>query len=84
MVWQDPVIALCVLVFTLTTLPMIRQHITPPLSTSVPMVIGAVILALVYITLALWFSVVIELAAAAGWLVLTLRGLQRRQTSAIL
>lgn len=48
------------------------------------MVIGAVTLALVYITLALWVSMVIELAASAGWAVLMWRGLRTDETSAIL
>ncbi len=48
------------------------------------MVIGAITLGVVYITLALWVSMVIELAASAGWVVLMWRGLQDRQTSAIL
>jgi hypothetical protein len=83
-VWQDPVIAATVLVFTLTVIPMIRANFTPPLMTSLPMVAGALTLTLAYVTLALWFSAVVELAAGALWAVLLLRGLQERKLSATL
>lgn len=71
--WQDYAIALVVLVFTLTTIPMIKAKIKLPLWTTVPMVLGALILIIAYATLGLWFSVIVESLALIGWTILLYR-----------
>jgi hypothetical protein len=63
---------------------MIRQKITPPLMTSVPMVVGAVILTVVYVTLSLWYSAAVETTAIILWGKLMEQGLRNRASAAIL
>lgn len=75
MIWQDLVVALCVVVFTLTTLPMLRHRVRVPLMTSVPMVVGALVLTVVYLTLGLWWSAGVEIVAATMWAALVRVGL---------
>lgn len=74
--WQDSAIAIAVFVITLTAVPMIRQDVTPPLSTSVPLIGGALVLVVTYATLGLWLSFVVEVLAIALWAVLLVRGIR--------
>lgn len=76
--WQDYAIAVVVLVFTLTTIPMIRARLALPLWTTLPMVVGALILTIAYATLGLWFSVGVESLAVVGWAILFYRSLFKR------
>ena len=71
--WQDYAIAIVVLVFTLTTVPIIRDAIRLPPGTTIPMVIGAAILVVAYATLGLWYSVAVETLALMGWTILLMR-----------
>lgn len=75
MQWQDPAIALAIFVITLTAIPMIRQNMTPPLTTSAPLVIGASVLVIAYASLGLWWSVLVEALAIVLWMILLARGL---------
>ena len=67
MIWQDPVIALVVFGFTLTTIPIIVHDVKLPLWTAAPMFVGSIILAVCYVTLGLWTSVLVEALAAVLW-----------------
>lgn len=71
--WQDYVIAVVLIAFTLTTIPMIRSRVRLPLATTLTMVIGAATLAVVYISLGLWTSVVVEVLSLLGWAILLAR-----------
>lgn len=75
--WQDYAIAIVVLVFTLTTIPMIRSQVKLPLLTTLPMVIGAAILIVTYATLSLWASVLVESGTLIAWLILLNRTFKR-------
>jgi hypothetical protein len=75
-IWQDVVIFVTVLVFTLTTLPMILRGVTPPLLTSIPMVVGSVVLGLVYLSLSLPLSMGVEGLSVTLWSILLGRGLR--------
>jgi hypothetical protein len=66
-VWQDYVIASVIVMFALTTLPLIKNRIRVPLWTAIPMVVGSVILAITYVSLDLWFSLTIEIVCAILW-----------------
>lgn len=76
--WQDYVIALVVLAFTLTTWPMIRSDVRLPRLTTFPMVVGGLVLILAYATLGLWVSVTIEVISLVGWTILLYRSLHAR------
>lgn len=65
--WQDYVIASVVFLFTLSVWPMVRQKTIIPYSTSILMTVGAGILAFVYITMSLWFSLAVEVLATVLW-----------------
>jgi hypothetical protein len=78
MAWQDGVIATVIVVFTLTTIPMILREVTPPLLTSAPMVVGSVVLSLVYITLGLPLAMAVEWLSVTLWGILMIRRLYRR------
>lgn len=71
--WQDFVIATVVMMFTLTTIPMILRSISLPMWTTVPMVIGSAALTVTYATLGLWLSVLIEFVALLLWAILLKR-----------
>ena len=71
--WQDYSITIVVLVFNLTIIPMIRSEVALPLWTTLPMTVGAAVLAATYATLGLWFSVGIETMAFLGWAILLQR-----------
>lgn len=75
MIWQDIVIGLVVLVFTLTAIPLLRSGVRIPLLTAMPMVLGSCLLVVCYITLGLWVSVVIELFASVLWAMILRRSL---------
>jgi hypothetical protein len=77
--WQDYLIALVVMVFTLSVIPMITQKNTPPIATALAMSVGALILAIVYATLGLWFSLAVETLATILWGILLWRGYVARQ-----
>lgn len=77
MSWQDLVIAVVIIAFTLTTVPMIRGNFIPPLMTSGPLTIGAAVLVVTYLTLQLWFSAFVETSAVILWGILMRRGLNR-------
>lgn len=72
--WQDPVIAVVVLVFSLTVVPLIRARIKVPLWTSIPMIIGCAVLAVTYSTLGLWYSVSVEVLGTSLWITCLVRG----------
>jgi uncharacterized membrane protein YhfC len=65
--WQDYVIAGVVLLFTLSVWPMVKARTPVPYSTSVLMTAGAATLAVVYVTMGLWFSLMVELVATLLW-----------------
>lgn len=71
----DLLIAAVVLMFTLTTLPMIRARVKLPLLTTVPMVVGSAVLVVCYLTLGLWFAFAVELLSLALWFVLLRRSI---------
>lgn len=71
--WQDYVIAVVLIAFTLTTIPMIRSGVRLPLGTTLTMVIGAATLAFVYVSLGLWTSVIVEVLSLLGWVILLAR-----------
>jgi hypothetical protein len=75
--WQDYVIAVVLIAFTLTTIPMIRSKVRLPLATTLTMVVGAAALALTYVTLGLWLSVAVETVALLGWAILLVRTFKR-------
>lgn len=80
--WQDYVIAAVIVVFSLTTLPLIVKRVKMPLWTAVPMVLGSITLALVYTTLGLWFSLGVEIACAILWstiLFISIKGIERHE-----
>jgi hypothetical protein len=72
-VWQDYAIAAVVMVFTLTTVPMIIRGTTLPRLTTWPMVLGSAVLAATYVTMGLWLSVLIETVSLTGWAILLAR-----------
>lgn len=72
-IWQDIVIAVIVLVFAWTTIPMILQNTILPKSTTLPMTAGTAILAGTYATLELWYSFGVEMVATSLWLILLYR-----------
>lgn len=69
----DAAIAITVFVFALTIIPMVAAGTVVPAWTSVPMVIGAIVLAVAYISLGLWFSVAVEAVSAVLWAVIARR-----------
>jgi hypothetical protein len=71
----DIIIALCIVTFTATCVPMIRARTKLPLATTVPMVVAAAVLTGCYALLGLWLSVAIETLATVGWLILLRRSL---------
>ncbi len=75
MIWQDPVIAFVVLLFTLTTIPMIRAGIRLPALTTLPMVLGGIVLLGCYATLGLWLGVAVQALAVVLWSILLRRSL---------
>jgi hypothetical protein len=66
-IWQDAVIAGVVTMFTTTIIPLIRSGVPLPRLTTVPMVVGSIILSVVYVTMSLWLSLTIEAAQTLGW-----------------
>lgn len=74
MLWQDLVAGTVVLVFALTTIPMIVERVPIPLWTSAPMTVGCAALAATFATLGLWYTVSVEMLGFALWSVLLLRG----------
>lgn len=70
LMWQDYVIAIVVLVFNLTTVPMIRARVVLPWLTVLPMCIGAGLLMLVYASMDLWFAEATEFVAIMLWTML--------------
>lgn len=78
MIWQDAVIGTVVMVFTLTTIPLIRSGVHLPLLTAVPMVVGSTLLVGCYLTLGIWLSAVIEVFAVLLWSFLLKRALAGR------
>lgn len=75
MPWEDATIALVVLMFSLTIIPMITSGTVVPVWTSIPMVVGAAALVVAYISLGLWFSVAVEAASVALWAILARRSI---------
>lgn len=65
--WQDYVIAAVVAMFALTTIPLIRNQVRVPKLTSYPMHLGSIVLAVVYITLDLTYSLLVELVCVTLW-----------------
>lgn len=68
--WEDYAIAIVVMVFNLTTLPLIMHRTKVPILTSLPMMLGATVLVICYVSLDLWFSVFVELFAVVAWAVI--------------
>jgi hypothetical protein len=66
-IWQDVVIAGVVTMFTATIIPLIRSGVPLPKWTTIPMTVGSLVLAGVYITMSLWLSLGIEVAQTFGW-----------------
>jgi hypothetical protein len=75
-VWQDYAIAIVVMVFTLTTIPMIRSNAMLPVGTSLPMILGGIVLVVAYSTLGLWLSLCVEIISCALWTILLMRKLR--------
>lgn len=71
--WQDYVIAAVIVMFTLTTVPLIRNKVDVPLATSIPMAVGSFILAVTYVTMNLWLSEGVEIVSFILWLVVVWR-----------
>lgn len=74
--WQDYVIALTVMAFTLTTIPMIVNKVKLPLWTTAPMVTGSVALGATYVTMGLWLGALTELIALILWANLLKKGVR--------
>lgn len=74
--WQDYAITATVLIFNLTTIPMIMRNVKLPPWTSIPMFLGACVLVATYCTLALWWSMAIEVTAIFAWSILLRRSLR--------
>lgn len=74
--WQDYVIAGTVLMFTLTTIPMIAKNVELPPLTTTPMFLGSIALAFCYASLSLWFSFGVELVSMWLWSILFRRSVR--------
>lgn len=76
--WQDYLIAAVIVMFTLTTIPLIRHRIRIPLTTCGPFVAGSLLLCVAYLTLDLWLSLGIEVVSASLWSIILARALRSR------
>ena len=70
MTWQDVVIALSYVCFSLALIPSIKSKDKPALKTSLTTATLNVIVALTQMTLGLWFSALAGLAVASLWFLL--------------
>jgi hypothetical protein len=69
----DVAISIVVFVFALTIIPMIVAGTVVPVWTSIPMVAGAIVLTIAYISLGLWLSVAVEAISAVLWAIIARR-----------
>lgn len=78
--WQDIIIMICVFGLGLSLIPTIRGGHKPSLKTCVSSAILVVGLAITFITMKLWLSVMAEMVSAVAWVILAVqkRKLQRR------
>lgn len=68
MIWQDVVIMLASIVFAVSLIPMVlRKHGMPPLTTSIPTVIGLLAITFCFATLGLTLSMMITFVTALAW-----------------
>ncbi len=73
MIWQDFVLAVCSLTFTLALIPSIRGKEKPALTTSLLTSLVLVTVAVTYATLSLWFAVAAAFLNLLAWLILAVQ-----------
>ncbi len=82
MLWQDYVLTIGSLVFSVALVPAVMAKEKPPLSTSVPTFFFLYLFAFVYATLSLWLSAGSALLTGSLWLTLAIQKYiqQRKRT----
>lgn len=70
MTWQDLVIALGSICFSLALLPLIRQNSKPPLSTASLTTFWLFAYVIVFATLGLWFSAITAFVNGSLWAII--------------
>ena len=85
MLWQDLVIMVVVIVFTVSLIPQVHHGYKKKkglitLATSVPTTIGLFVLSFVYSTLDLYLSAIISLFTAIIWLIMVIQRLKYGHT----
>ncbi len=75
--WQDIVLAVGSLVFSIALIPSLRSKDKPAFATSVVTFLVLITFAITYMTLSFWFSTVAIAINALTWLVLAIQKRQR-------
>jgi hypothetical protein len=73
MLWQDYVLTIGSLVFSIALVPAVMAKEKPPLSTSVPTFFFLYLFSFIYSTLFLWLSAVTSALTATLWLILAIQ-----------
>lgn len=79
MLWQDYILTIGSIVFSVALVPAVLAREKPPLSTSVPTFFFLYLFSFVYTTLNLWLSALTAGITATLWLILAIQ--RYRQTS---
>lgn len=73
MIWQDALLAVCSIVFTIALIPSIQGKNKPEVYTSTLTALVLLVMAICYMSLSLWFAVFAALLNCFAWVTLTLQ-----------
>lgn len=80
MIWQDALLAVCSIVFTIALIPSILGNNKPEVYTSTLTALVLLVMAICYISLSLWFAVFAALFNCFAWVTLALQKSRQSRT----
>lgn len=80
MLWQDYILTIGSVVFSVALVPAVMAKEKPPLSTSVPTFFFLYLFSFVYTTLSLWLSAMTAGITATLWLILAIQRYRQQRS----
>ena len=77
--WQDYIITIGLIVFSIALLPSVFGKQKPPLLTSIPTALVQFVFSVTFATLNLWFSAISQLISGILWAVIAVQVLRARK-----